>query len=60
MPFATTGAIQCGHWEDDTLVVDIVGFNEQTWLDYFGLPTPTCCMSSRSTRGPSGRSMMKR
>jgi hypothetical protein len=27
-----------GHWEDDTLVVDIVGFNEQTWLDYFGHP----------------------
>jgi hypothetical protein len=27
-----------GHWEGDTLVVDIVGFNEQTWLDYFGHP----------------------
>ena len=27
-----------GRWEGDTLVVDIVGFNEQTWLDYFGHP----------------------
>jgi hypothetical protein len=27
-----------GHWEGDTLVVDIVGFNEATWLDYFGHP----------------------
>jgi len=27
-----------GHWEGDTLVVDVVGFNEQTWMDYFGHP----------------------
>ena len=27
-----------GHWEGDTLVVDTVGFNEATWLDYFGHP----------------------
>jgi hypothetical protein len=27
-----------GHWEGDTLVVDVVGFNEATWLDYFGHP----------------------
>jgi hypothetical protein len=27
-----------GHWEDQTLVVDVVGFNEATWLDYFGHP----------------------
>jgi hypothetical protein len=27
-----------GRWEGDTLVVDIVGFNEQTWIDYFGHP----------------------
>jgi len=27
-----------GRWEGDTLVVDIVGFNEQTWMDYFGHP----------------------
>jgi hypothetical protein len=27
-----------GHWEQDTLVVDVVGFNEATWLDYFGHP----------------------
>ena len=27
-----------GRWEGDSLVVDVVGFNEQTWLDYFGHP----------------------
>ena len=27
-----------GKWEGDTLVIDVVGFNEQTWLDYFGHP----------------------
>ena len=27
-----------GRWEGDTLVVDVVGFNEETWLDYYGHP----------------------
>jgi hypothetical protein len=27
-----------GHYEGDALVVDTVGFNEATWLDYFGHP----------------------
>jgi hypothetical protein len=27
-----------GKWENGTLVVDSVGFNDQTWLDYQGLP----------------------
>jgi hypothetical protein len=27
-----------GHWEGDTLAVDVVGFNEATWLDYYGHP----------------------
>jgi hypothetical protein len=27
-----------GRWEADTLVIDIVGFNENSWLDYFGHP----------------------
>jgi hypothetical protein len=25
-----------GHWEGDTLVVDTVGYNEKTWLDFGG------------------------
>ncbi|HEX5421547.1 MAG TPA: hypothetical protein VFY39_16270 [Gammaproteobacteria bacterium] len=25
-----------GHWEGDTLVVDTVGFNEKSWVDYNG------------------------
>jgi hypothetical protein len=25
-------------WDGDTLVVDVVGFNENSWLDYFGHP----------------------
>ena len=27
-----------GHWDGDTLVVDSLGFNETTWLDYGGHP----------------------
>jgi hypothetical protein len=27
-----------GHWNGKTLVVDTVGFNDKTWLDYSGLP----------------------
>lgn len=27
-----------GHWEGKTLVVDTIGFNDKTWLDYSGLP----------------------
>jgi len=27
-----------GRYEGDALVVDVIGFNEQTWLDYFGHP----------------------
>jgi hypothetical protein len=27
-----------GRWEGKTLVVDTVGFNDRTWLDYSGLP----------------------
>ena len=27
-----------GRWERDTLVVDVVGFNETTWIDFFGHP----------------------
>jgi len=30
-----------GRWEGDTLVVDVVGFNEGTWLDYYGHPHTT-------------------
>jgi hypothetical protein len=27
-----------GKWEGNTLVVDTIGFNDQTWLDYLGHP----------------------
>jgi hypothetical protein len=27
-----------GRWEGDTLVIDVVGFNEGTWIDYYGHP----------------------
>lgn len=27
-----------GHWEGDTLVIDVTGFNEKTWLDPAGHP----------------------
>jgi hypothetical protein len=27
-----------GHWEGDTLLVDVIGFNDRTWLDQDGHP----------------------
>ena len=27
-----------GHWEGDTLVTDVIGFNDRTWLDQDGHP----------------------
>ena len=27
-----------GHWEGKTLVIDTIGLNDKTWLDYSGLP----------------------
>ena len=27
-----------GHWEEDTLVVDTIGFNDKTWFDGAGHP----------------------
>jgi len=44
-----------GHWEGDTLVVDIVGFSEATWLDYFGHPhTDQMHVVERFTRPNKG------
>ena len=44
-----------GHWEGDTLVVDVVGFNENTLLDYFGHPhTEKMHVVERFTRPNKG------
>jgi len=44
-----------GHWEGETLVVDVVGFNEGTWLDYFGHPhTDQMHIIERYTRPNKG------
>jgi hypothetical protein len=45
-----------GRWEGDTLVVDIVGFNENTWLDYYGHPhTDRLHVVERFSRPTKGR-----
>jgi len=44
-----------GHWEGDTLVVDVTNFNEGTWLDYFGHPhTEQMHIVERWTRPTKG------
>jgi len=44
-----------GHYEGDALVVDSVGFNEATWLDYFGHPhTDQMHVVERFTRPNKG------
>ena len=45
-----------GRWEGDTLVVDSIGFNETTWLDYGGHPhTEALKTTERIKRGAFGR-----
>lgn len=40
-----------GHWEDDALVVDTVGFNERFWMDREGMPhTEQLHFTERFTR----------
>jgi hypothetical protein len=44
-----------GHYEGNALVVDVVGFNEATWLDYFGHPhTDQLHVVERFTRPNKG------
>jgi hypothetical protein len=46
-----------GHYEDNgqTLVTDVVGFNENSWLDYFGHPhTDKMHVTERFTRPNKG------
>ncbi len=45
-----------GKWEGDTLVVDTVGFNDQTWLDGMGHPhSDAMKVTERFTRRDVGR-----
>ncbi len=37
-PNPTWWGYSVGHWEEDTLVVDSIGFNDRSWLDYAGHP----------------------
>jgi hypothetical protein len=37
-PQPTWQGYSVGHWEEDTLVVESAGFNDQTWLDFEGHP----------------------
>jgi hypothetical protein len=40
-----------GHWERDTLVVDVIGLNDRTWLDQDGHPhTEALHVTERYTR----------
>ena len=40
-----------GHWEGDTLVVNVKGYNEKTWLDMYGDPhTDQLSVQERITR----------
>src|SRR5438874_11254439 len=41
-----------GHWDHDTLVVDVVGFNENTWLDYYRSEERRVGKECRSRWGP--------
>jgi hypothetical protein len=42
------------HWEGDTLVVDVIGFNDKTWLAARARSILTLCTSSSATRASAG------
>jgi hypothetical protein len=45
-----------GRWDGDTLVVESLGFNDRTWLDFGGHPhTEALKMTERIKRGSFGR-----
>jgi len=45
-----------GHWEGDTLRVESLGFNDRTWLDFFGHPhTEALRITERFRRPDLGR-----
>jgi hypothetical protein len=44
-----------GKWEGDTLVVDIVGFNDESWIAWPGGCTATTCTSSSASRETATR-----
>lgn len=47
-----------GHWEGDTLVVDTVGFNDETWLDEQGHPhSEDMRVVERFTRSDDGQAL---
>jgi hypothetical protein len=42
-----------GHWDGDTLVVETIGFREDTWLDFFGSPLTEMGKVTEKFRRPS-------
>ena len=44
-----------GRWDGDALIVDVVGFNENSWLDYYGHPhTDMLHVAEKFTRPNKG------
>ena len=44
-----------GHWEDNTLVIDTIGFNDRGWFDFGGTPQSTSThMVERMTKQTNG------
>jgi hypothetical protein len=54
-PFPTFMGYSVGHWDGDELVVESIGFNEQTWLDFGGHPhTESLRITERYRRADLG------
>jgi hypothetical protein len=49
-----------GHWEGDTLVVQLAGFNDRSWLDFSGHPhTEELRVTERFQRRDFGHMQLK-
>jgi hypothetical protein len=47
-----------GHWENDTLVIETVGFREDTWLDFYGNPLTEAGKITERLRRPTFGTMV--
>lgn len=57
-PFPTWFGHSIGHWEGRTLVVDTIGFNDQSWLDMRGHPhSEALHVVERYTLSDDGRNL---
>ena len=57
MLFANFNGFSVGHWDGDTLVIETIGFNEDTFLDSTGLPHSDEMVTTERVRRINGNQL---